>query len=63
MKIKRFAWFPKIVNTWRPQKTKALIWLQYYYEDYEDTNHIFKPKLIDKYCNYLGFWGYEFYHL
>ena len=62
-RIKKYAWLPKYVNTWRPQGTKAIIWLQSYFETYEDTANAFKSKLINKYCNYLGFWSYEFWYL
>ena len=46
---KKYAWFPVYVNTWRPKKTKAIIWLQQYYERNNKT-----------YCLKLGFFSYEF---
>jgi len=46
---RKFAWFPRIVDTWRSSPSKALIWLQSYYERGDE-----------KYCLYLGFFSYEF---
>lgn len=49
--MRKFAWFSKIVRTWRPKGTNAIIWLQYY--------HISRK---GKYCLYLGCFSYEFYN-
>lgn len=48
---RKYAWFPKLVNTWRPRGTKALIWFQNYYV---------KPS-GEAYCLRLGFFSYEFF--
>jgi hypothetical protein len=48
IKIK-YAIFPIILDTWRPRKSKAIIWLQKYYLNGEN-----------KYCKNLGFFSYEF---
>lgn len=47
--MKKFALFPKLVNTWRPKGTKALIWLQTYYTNDQGN-----------YCIKLGFFSIEF---
>lgn len=48
--IKKFAWLPRIVRTWRPKGTKALIWLQTYFVNSDGA-----------YCNHLGLLAKEFY--
>ena len=47
--IKKFAYLPIIVPTWRRIPTKALIWMQTYY-----------VKNNKKYCLHLGMFSYEF---
>ena len=47
----KFAWLPKIVRTWRPQGTKAIIWMQRYFKNERGA-----------YVTRLGFFSYEFYH-
>lgn len=48
--MKKFAWLPKYVKTWRPKGTYAVVWLQYYFVDKSGF-----------YCKHLGFFSYEFY--
>lgn len=48
--VKKFAWFPVFVRTWRPQGTDAIVWLQEYYQ---------KPN-GEKYVGRLGFFSSEF---
>jgi hypothetical protein len=48
--IKKYAWVPKYVKTWRPHGTNAIIWLQPYYKNEKET-----------YCRYLGCFSYEFW--
>lgn len=49
--IRKFAWFPTIVNTWR--RSRALVWLQFYYHktgtDYTETGY--SVTVDEKYCN------------
>lgn len=48
--IKRYAWRPRIVETWRPiNPTRALIWMQSYYEKGDEV-----------YCLRLGLLSWEF---
>ena len=55
---RKFAWLPKYVNTWRPKRTKAIIWLQDYWEVYNREG----TTILERYVNHLGFWSYE-YHI
>ena len=48
--IKKYAWFPKYVSTWRPRGTTAIIWLQSYYLNENGA-----------YCKNLGLFSYEFW--
>lgn len=45
----KFAWIPTLVYTWRKSPTEAIIWMQHY-----------KKRGRNKYCDYLGFFSYEF---
>lgn len=47
---KKYAWFPIVVDTWRPRGSRAIIWLQEYYVQY------YRP-----YCLRLGTFSHEFY--
>lgn len=49
MIIVKYALFPKIVKTWRPKGTKAIVWLQKYYINEDGP-----------YCLKLGRMSYEF---
>lgn len=51
MRKKKYAWLPKIVFTWRPSTTRAVIWLQSYIIDYETGQ---------KHVGHLGLFSYEF---
>jgi hypothetical protein len=61
--VKRFAFTPKIVRTWR--NTKALIFMQSYLEvlggKYDFQSLSGRPSVIgDRYCLRLGLFSYEF---
>jgi hypothetical protein len=45
---RKFAFIPKVVNTWIPRKSKAIIWMQKYYQNDNEN-----------YCMYLGLFSYE----
>jgi hypothetical protein len=50
MRVKKYAWFPKIVHTWRRNGSRAVIWLQSYIADENGSRHI----------DHLGLFSYEF---
>lgn len=58
---KKFALIPRYIDTWRPQGTKAIIWLKSYYVKTErcPCNN---ENPIQKYCMHLGWFSYEFWH-
>ena len=57
----KFALLPRLVDTWRPQGTKAIIWLQTYYIKTEKIP--FKNEYsVDKYVLHLGLFSYEFWN-
>lgn len=48
--MRRYAWRPRIVSTWRRNGSRAIIWLQSYVE--REDGH--------RYCGHLGYFSYEF---
>lgn len=58
--IKKYAWLPKHVNTWRPNGTTAIIWFQSYYVKTE-KHILYNCTIKNTYCLHLGFFSYEFY--
>lgn len=44
----KFSWRPRIVRTWRPSQTVALIWLQFYLSNENG-----------EWVDYLGFFSAE----
>lgn len=53
---KKFAWLPRVVWTWRPSPSKALIWMQVYYHKIgKEYIHPFGVVCVnEKYCLKIG---------
>jgi len=63
-RMRKFAWLPTRVDTWRPNRSKAIIWLQHYIvitgeSDYFNLNDEHDP-IGTKYVNKLGWLSYEY---
>ena len=48
--MRKYAWLPKIAATWRPNPSRAVIWLQSYSEDAQGYKSI----------SHKGLFAYEF---
>ena len=60
--VKKFAWRPVVVWTWRSAPTKAIIWMQGYYRQGDDIYSSLSTTrrcFGEKYCTKLGIFSYE----